>query len=263
MGATLEVQDFEFVCVCGKPAVAPKRKENDWAALTGYGDMGALLWYETEECARERSDFKALEKTPIVGRSYWLGLTFPFASRLGESFWCIHEPPLFFINGMDEDTDIQQISLVRCHLTEMEIPQQDVRKDDGSWLTRKAGIARATVEAVMTINDVLALPLSEVEPDNLLWENLRFAGWTTIVRQGNLIHALCQTNVDWTSFAILHDTPEATDLLVFGDFSEHEDSVRVGRTRLRQGSAMIGPGVPMEWLQAGETPLYIQRDNAT
>lgn len=257
------MHDFEFTCVCGQMAVAPKLAEGDWAILAGYGDTHVLRWYETADRARAKDVFKALENRPVVGQSYWLGLTHPFASALGESFWCIHEPPLFYFNGLDnDDTDIRQFSFVRCHLTQMEITQQDVPKDNGFWLTHKAGIARASVEAVMTLDDVLALPLAENLPDDLLWANLRFAGNTTVVRQGSLIHALCETNVDWTCWAILHDTPESTDLLVFSNVSDHEDDVRVGRTRLRHGDTMIGPGVPREWLEARETHLYVKRDNA-
>jgi hypothetical protein len=256
----IAIRDFEFTCVCGEPAIAPKLTESDWAILAGYGDMHVLQWYETKELARTKSDFETLETCPVIGQSYWLALNFPFASVLGESFWCIHEPPLFHINGIDEDTDIRQFSFVRCHLTEMEITQQDARKDDGSWLSTKAGVARATVEAVMTLDDVLALPLSETAADDLLWCNLRFSGHTTVIRQGSLIHAVCATNVDWTSWAILHNTPESTDLLVFSNFSDHDDDVRVGRTRLRHGSTMIGPGVPLEWLEAGASHLYFKRE---
>jgi hypothetical protein len=255
--------DFKFACVCGEPAVAPKLADDDWAALVGYGDDSALRWYETEELARERDDFKMLQERPDAGDSRWLALTNPFATVLGESFWCMHQPPIFFHNGLDnDDTEITQISFLRCHLTEVQITRQDVRRDDGGWLSNKAGIARVTVESVMTVDDVLALPLSPAVPPALLWCNLRFAGNTTVVRQGSLIHALCQTNVDWTSWAILHNTPEATDLLAFCNSDDHEDSLRIGRTRLRQGSTMIGPGVPREWLEVGDRPLYVRRDNA-
>lgn len=257
------VRDFKFVCVCGEAAVAPKLADNDWAVSIGYGDNSALRWYETEELAREKDEFKQLEKRPRIGDSPWLALTNPFAAVQGESFWCIHQPPIFLFNGLDnDDTEITQFAFLRCHLGEMQITQEDVRRDDGGWLSTKAGIARATVEAVMTLDDVLALPLSPVAPPDLLWCNLRFAGNTTVVRQGSLIHALCQTNVDWTSWGILHDTPEATDLLVFCNSDDHEDSLRIGRTRLRQGDTMIGPGVPQEWLEVGESALHVRRDNA-
>ena len=144
----------------------------------------------------------------------------------------------------------------------MQITREDARREGGGWLSNKTGIGRATVEAVMTLDDVLALPLSTVAPPDLLWCNLRFAGNTTVVRQGSLIHALCQTNVDWTSWAILHDTPEATDLLVFCNSDDHEDSLRIGRTRLRSGDTMIGPGVPQEWVKTDEKYLYARRENA-
>ena len=80
------MDDFQFACVCGQAAVAPKLDENDWAMLIGYGDASALRWYETEEFARERSDFKQLEMRPGIGDSRWMALTNPFATVQGESF---------------------------------------------------------------------------------------------------------------------------------------------------------------------------------
>jgi hypothetical protein len=258
------MHNFNFTCSCGVSALAPKLAENDWAALAGYGDMFALRMYETEELARAKNEFKALEKCPSVGDSLWLGLTFPFAAALGESFWCIHEPPSFFYAGVDnDDTEIRQFSFVRCRMTEMKITDQDVRKDDGFWLTKKAGIARANVEAVMPLDDVLTLPLSDATPDDQLWLNLNFAGTTLIFRQGNLVYVLCQTVADWGFWTILHDTPETTDLLVFSEHGDHEDVVRVGRTRLRQGDKMIGPGVPEGWLKTDVNPCHIRRDAST
>jgi hypothetical protein len=256
------MRDFQFSCSCGQAAKAPKLADHDWATLAGYGDMGVVRWYATKALAREGSDFEALEACPAVGGEYWLGLTHPFASVLGESFWCVHQPPLFVINGIDEDTDLQNITFIRSHLTEMENTQPEIIGDGGFRRANRAGVGRAVVEAVTTLDEVLALPLSPNKPDELLWGNLRFAGNTTIVRQGRLIHALCQTNVDWSCWAILHDTEEATDLLVFANFSDHDDDLRLGRTRLRQGNTMIGPGVPPEWLEVGATPVHVRRDNA-
>jgi hypothetical protein len=255
--------DFGFTCTCGQAAVAPKLAENDWAILAGYGDASAVRLYETEELARTNNEFKSLEGRPRIGDTPWLALTFPFASARGDSFWCIHEPPSFFYAGVDnDDTEIRQFSFVRCRdLTDLAITQQDVAKEGGFWLTRKAGIARATVEAVITVDDLLQLPLSEAKPDDRLWMYNQFAGSTMIFRQGSLVYVHCTTNVDWRFWSILHDTPEATDLLAFCDSSEHDDVVRIGRTRLRHGAEMIGPGVPPEWLATDSNPFFIQRSN--
>jgi hypothetical protein len=256
------MDDFKFTCTCGRSALVPKLAENDWAILAGYGDTFALRWYETEELARTKNEFKTLEKCPSVGDSHWLGLTFPFAAMQGESFWCVHEPPSFFYAGVDnDDTEIRQFSFVRCHMTKMEITQQDVPKEDGFWLTRKAGIAHATVEAVMALDDVLKLPLSEAAPDDQLWSLLKFAGSTMIFRQGSFVYVLCQTIADWGFWTILYDAPETTDLLVLCENNDHDDVVRVGRTRLRRGDKMIGPGVPQGWLKTDVNPCFIRRSN--
>lgn len=257
------MRDFGFTCTCGQAALAPKLTENNWAILAGYGDAGALRWYETEDLARTNDEFKSLEICPRIGDTPWLALTFPFAATQGESFWCIHEPRSFFYAGVDnDDTEIRQFSFVRRrHLSDLAITQQDARKEDGFWLTRKAGIARATVEAVVTVDDLLQLPLSDVKPDDRLWMYNQFAGSTMIFRQGSLLYVHCTTNVDWEFWCILHDTPEATDLLAFCEHSEHDDVVRIGRTRLRRGEEVIGPGIPEGWLGANTNPRFIQRSN--
>jgi hypothetical protein len=254
------MHDFKFTCTCGRSALAPKLAENDWATLAGYGDAFALRWYGTEELARTNNEFKSLEQCPGIGDTPWLGLTFPFAAAHGESFWCTHEPPSFFYAGVDnDDTEIRQFSFVRCHVTDMVITQQDVPKEGGFWLTRKAGIAHATVEAVMTLDDLLNLPLSDAVPDDQLWMFLQFAGSTMIFRQGSLVYVHCTTNVDWGFWSILHDTQEATDLLAFCEYSDHDDAVRIGRTRLRCGDKMMGPGVPQGWLKTDTNPYFIKR----
>lgn len=253
------MEDFAFICVCDAPAEPPRLAEGDWATIVGYGDNRALRWYENKELARTGNDFKMLAERPQVGGSYWLHLTYPFAAAQGESFWCIHAPPSFRYNDLDADDDMTQFSFVRCSVSEMEIISPDVRNERGFWDSRKAGVARATVEAIMTLDDLLKLPLSDAPVPDVAWDCLNFAGLTTILRQGSFVYIMCHTNVDWGIWAIVHDTPEATDLLVFCEDYQHADTMRLGRSRLRDGERMIGAGVPEGWLNAPKNPHVVER----
>lgn len=210
--------------------------------------------------ARGNSEFKALDHCPAVGESAWLHLEHPFAAAKGESFWCLYHPPAFYYAGVDnDDTRITQFAFVRCHIDELEITAIDDRQESGFWNSRKAGIARATVDEVIGLETVPQFPLSGIAPPNDIWLLLRSAGNTLIYRQDAFVYVLCQTVLDWSFWAVLYDTPAATDLLVFCDSGEHDDTVRVGRTRLRDGDKMIGPGVPTEWLNAADNPHHIRR----
>lgn len=259
------MREFEFRCVCGEAARAPGGPASGWAALTGYGDNNAVSWRRDE--AEARSDAVSaglLERRPAPGEVHWARFSYPFAAREGESFWSLWSPPAFIHAGVDGGAgakfDLRQYAFVRGRAGDLAFLEPAADEGGATHAPhQRGGIGRVTVEEVMTLDDIARLPLSPATPEADLWSDCQFDGHTTIARQGALVYVLYQTVWDSGFWAILSDTPEATDLLVFCAQGDHEDRAHAGRARLRRGDFMLGPGAPPHWLKSGPEPLHERR----
>lgn len=151
----------------------------------------------------------------------------------GEAFWSLYETPDMIRSGFeDSPARLRDLIAVRCQLTTL------------TRLDPSRAVAQVSIEALTTLDELIALPLVQSQLADALWQNFHPVNFEWIVRQGDLVHIECNFEGDDGAWAILRDTPEATDLLLLAEWGEHEDHLWCGRVRVRQGTHMIGSGLP-------------------
>lgn len=226
----------EFRCVCGQPDRPADPARAPWAVLAGYGDFQSLLWHVDEAHARDpRRQYGYLPDRPAAGDERWVSVGRGFADRPGDAFWCLYETPLAAYNGYgDDELDgrLADMALVRCRLDEL------------ASTGPQTAAARATVERVLDVRDLTALPLAVVPAAASLWTDLMLQPDRAPLRQGDLVLVQADLEGDLGAWALLHDTPQATDLLILAQWGAHADHLWAGRLRVRDGARLIGPGLP-------------------
>lgn len=231
--------EFALRCPsCGRAPEAPDPAAASWAVLAGHGDAkGVFLWHATEASARDGAvGRETLAATPAIGETHWASLDFPVAVRLDTPLWVLHETPATLAMGFEDghpETDLP--NFVRCRPALIEA------------IDPSRAVARVVVEAVTTFEDLRRLPPSPHLAADDLWADHAAAATRRHVRLGDLIVVSSSWEGDIGSWAILEDRAETTDLLVLARWGWHHDHLWAGRTRLRAGTTMIGPGLDPAW----------------
>lgn len=222
--------DLEFRCVCGQIGHRPSLAEQPWATIAAYaGD--AAQWHASRASAlRTEAPFSLLARPPSVGERHWLKVSRPFAAVIGEAFWSLFEPPLISWNGIDEDTtpeDIGALALVRSRLLA------------GEATDERGGIAEVEVEAVTTLDDLLALDPVPYTPPPDFWRFMLRNGWEP-ARIGGFLHAEGNIEGDEGVWALIRESDAGRDLLLYSSWGFHTDHVWAGRARLPADSPRSG-----------------------
>lgn len=244
---TDQPRDHTFPCSCGAHSLPPEAARHAWASYAALGDFFTLKWHHSEDAARRTAsacmttgaEFDVLEAPPTLGALLWASLGDHFATPRDALLWTLFETPKLARWGYDdEDVRLTDLALVECRVRDFEI------------LSPQAGVARAEITRVVTLDDLKASPPTTTPAtERDLWEDLRISRDVAATRRGDLIY-LDASDDGMGGWAVVMDTPAATDLLLLSEYDKHRSHLWAGRLRVRDGTTWLGKPPPTALIEA-------------
>lgn len=239
---------ISFRCRCGADSAPPSLASHPWAHVAALGDFITLVWHESEAGARLAARIGASagqnvdmpRSQPAVGARHWVSLGDHFAADAEAPFWVLYETPEIFYMGFDEpEARLSDLALLQCRIAGFE------RTRDA------AGVAVATVEAALQVDDLLALTPYRDPVAAGLWGAFQGARNAQVIRQGTLLYFEARDD-GWGAWALMHHADGVADLLMLADYGNHDSHVWAGRLRIYEAGTWCVERSPGELAAAIE-----------
>jgi hypothetical protein len=192
---------------------------------------GARLAAEAGHCSGQ--DVNLLQFKPMVGETHWVSLGDHFACLPGQPLWVLYESPELIYQGLDDSpARITDLALIR------------VRVDQLTRVSSAGGLATATVNTVMTVDDLIALPYASGDASSNIWTNLQITERPSLKVQNDLLY-LDARDDGMGGWAVFRNFGTTTDLLMISEYGHHSSHLWAGRLRIREGATWFGPPIAL------------------
>jgi hypothetical protein len=192
-----------------------------WAAVAGSAGVEWLDGSAADLPTAESAHFPRAQLPPRRGEERAVRVRAPFRSD-GGPFWALFKPALAAINGLDEYPELlSQCAMIAC--TPVETLSRDARH---AWLRVHVEDAIVAAEAADHFPPSVAGSLGYLVPE--------LSSTTTMARaaSGGLSYYAWSAEGDIGSWAVCTDGERGQALVLYGEWSFHQDDVALGHRPL-------------------------------
>ncbi|MDB5412944.1 MAG: hypothetical protein JWR10_1279 [Rubritepida sp.] len=211
------MKEMALRCRCGHAGHRVDPDSQPWACLSGYGCAHAVNWLAPRDAAdTSAAEVGPLWDTPRVGETHVLAVRDPFMAEVGQAFWCLYEPYLLEASTGEESAGrIEDMTLLQCEPTMLQATDA------------RAGYCQVKVLSALTLCSLRLASLTAAPSADAIISELIYK--PQILQQGNYVYIASNFESDIGAFAVFHNDPENTELLLFGRWGFHDDFFWAGR----------------------------------